>query len=51
MKQITDEMIAEAVNEYDRALMEQLPDPEDCHHEFSAEFEQKMAELMGREKK
>ena len=48
---ITDEMIAEAVNEYDRALMEQLPDPKDCHHECSAEFEQKMAELMGREKK
>ena len=48
---ITDEMIAEAVNEYDRALMEQLPHPKDCRHEFSAEFEQKMAELMGREKK
>jgi len=45
-RKLTDEMIAKAVIEYDRALMASLPDPRECKHEFSETFEQKMAELI-----
>ena len=40
---ITDEMLAQAAEEVDEAILDQLPDPADCKHEFSPEFEQKMA--------
>lgn len=40
---ITDKMLAQAAKEVDEAILDQLPDPADCKHEFSPEFEQKMA--------
>lgn len=45
---ITDEMLAQAAAEVDMAILDQLPDPADCRHEFSPEFEQKMAAMVGR---
>lgn len=43
---ITDEMLAKAAGELMAAMMKSLPAPEDCHHEFSPEFEEKMAALL-----
>lgn len=43
---LTDEVIAEAVKEYNQAVMDQLPDPRDFHHEFSPEYRAKMQALQ-----
>lgn len=48
MKELTDEMLAQAAAEVDMAILDQLPDPADCHHDFSPEFERKMAAVVGR---
>ena len=45
---ITDEMMAQAAEEVDMAILAQLPDPAECRHEFSPEFEKKTAALVGR---
>lgn len=42
---ITDEMLAQAAKEVDEAILNQLPDPAECKHEFAPEFYRKMAEL------
>lgn len=49
MKEITDEMIAKACEEVDQAIIEQLEKDMEGKppHEFSPEFERKMAELIG----
>ena len=39
---ITDEMMAEAAAEMNEAMLRSLPDPDDCHHEFSHKFKRKM---------
>lgn len=48
MTKITDEMMAQAAAEVEQAILDKLPDPADCKHEFSPEFEQKMAAVVGR---
>lgn len=45
---ITDEMLREAAFEVDRAMMDSLPDPDQCDHEFSPAFEAKMKKLIWR---
>lgn len=45
---LTDEMLGQAAAEAMDSLMRSLPDPKDCHHEFSPEFERKMVDLMDR---
>lgn len=42
---LTDEQIGQAAAEVEQAILDQLPDPADCHHEFSDEFKRKMNEL------
>lgn len=45
---ITDEMIAAAAAELNEAMINSLPDPNDCKHEFSKKFERKMDKLISR---
>lgn len=45
---ITDKMLAQAAAELATAINESLPDPKDCTHEFSAEFERKMKRMTRR---
>ena len=45
---ITDKMLAQAAAELATAINESLPDPKDCTHEFSAEFERKMKRITRR---
>lgn len=48
MRTFTDEELKRAAEEVDEAILDQLPDPADCHHDFSPEFEQKMAATICR---
>lgn len=43
---ITDEMLKQAAAEAMDAMMKALPEPEECQHEFSPEFERKMQKLI-----
>lgn len=43
---ITDEMLAQAAAELADAINASLPDPDECRHTFSAEFERKMKRLI-----
>lgn len=43
---ITDEMIAEAAEELNEAMINSLPDPHECKHQFSKRFEVKMEKLI-----
>ena len=45
---ITDEMLRIAAAEADQAIRESLPNPEDCDHQFSSEFERKMRHVIRR---
>lgn len=45
---ITDKMLAQAAAVLATAINESLPDPKDCTHEFSAEFERKMKRITRR---
>ena len=45
---ITEEMMAAAAAEMNEAMLLSLPDPEDCHHTFSAKFEKKMKRVIYR---
>lgn len=45
---ITDEMMAEAAAEMNEAMLRSLPDPDDCHHEFSRKFKRKMRRVIYR---
>lgn len=45
---ITDEMIAEAAAELNEAMINSLPDPHECKHQFSRKFERKMEKLIHR---
>lgn len=45
---ITEEMMAAAAAEMNEAMLRSLPDPEDCHHTFSAKFEKKMKRVIYR---
>ena len=45
---ITDEMMAEAAEEMNEAMLRSLPDPDDCHHEFSRKFKRKMKRVIYR---
>jgi hypothetical protein len=47
---ITDEMLAEAAAELNEALINSLPDPHECKHQFSKKFERKMEKLIYRVK-
>lgn len=45
---ITDEMLRIAAREADQALMSSLPDPSECSHEFSKDFDRKIQKLIRR---
>lgn len=47
---ITDEMLSKAIRELDEEMMASLPDPKDCKHVFSPEFERKMQKLLNKAK-
>lgn len=43
---LTDEQLRERLHKLDAAILASLPDPKDCKHEFSPEFERKMEQLF-----
>lgn len=43
---ITDEMLQAAAHEANRAMMDSLPNPSECEHEFSQNFKKKMRKLI-----
>ena len=43
---MTDKELAQAAMEVELAIAEQLPAPDDCHHEFSPAFYRKMHDLI-----
>ncbi len=43
---ISEERLREAAQRAGKALADSLPEPEDCHHEFSPELERKMQRLI-----
>lgn len=43
---ISEEQLRLAAQRAGKALAKSLPEPEDCHHEFSPEFERKMRKLI-----
>lgn len=45
---ITDEMIAEAAAELNEAMINSLPNPDECKHQFSKKFERQMEKLIFR---
>lgn len=45
---ITERMIAEAAAEMNDAMLNSLPNPDDCRHKFSARFERKMKRVIFR---
>lgn len=45
---INDEMLKQAAAELATAMNESLPDPEECVHQFSPEFEKKIKKLTRR---
>lgn len=45
---LTEEILRQAAQEAGQAIAESFPDPEDCHHEFSLEFERKMKPILRR---
>lgn len=47
---ISNERLRSALEEYDKAIMEALPAPADCDHQFSPQFERKMRKLCLRAK-
>lgn len=45
---ISEERLRTAARAVSQALIDSLPEPEDCHHDFSPEFERKMKKLIRR---
>lgn len=45
---ITDDAMAEAAAEMNDAMLRSLPNPDDCHYEFSSGFERKMKRVVRR---
>ena len=43
---LSEELLKQAAEELALALMESLPKPEQCQHQFSEEFERKMQLLL-----
>lgn len=43
---ISEERLQEAAKAVSRAMLDGLPEPEDCQHDFSPEFERKMNKLL-----
>ncbi len=50
IEEISDEQMKKAVANVRTSLLKKLPDPKDCQHDFSPEFEQKMELLRKRNK-
>ncbi len=50
IEEISDEQMKKAVANVRTSLLKKLPDPQDCQHDFSPEFEQKM-ELLRKQNK
>lgn len=48
---ITDEMLQEAAAKVSMAMLDTLPKPEDCEHNFSPQFQRKMRKLLYTNKK
>lgn len=48
---ITDEMLQEAAAKVSMAMLDTLPKPEDCEHNFSPQFHRKMRKLLYTNKK
>lgn len=49
--QLTDEMLIQAAKRVGEAMLASLPEPEDCQHEFSPEFERNMECLIQKTKR
>lgn len=47
---LTDEMLRNAAADVRNAMLDSLPPPEDCEHQFSAQFEQTMCKLIRHQK-
>lgn len=47
---ITDEMLRAAAAEANQAILDSLPLPKDCVHQFSPQFERKMKRIIRRER-
>lgn len=47
---ITDEMLRNAIEEVDNAILASLPDPSACDHQFSPRFERRMRKVRRRAK-
>ncbi|MDY3993032.1 MAG: DUF4367 domain-containing protein [Evtepia sp.] len=45
---ISEERLRTAARAVSQAMIDSLPEPEDCHHDFSPEFERKMKKLLRR---
>ena len=43
---LSEELLKQAAEELALALIESLPKPEECQHQFSEEFESKMQRLL-----
>ena len=43
---LSEELLKQAAEEFALAMNESLPKPEQCHHQFSEEFERKMQYLL-----
>ena len=48
---LTDEMLARAAKSVGETMLASLPDPEDCRHAFSPEFERSMERLIQKAKR
>jgi len=48
---ITDEMLQEAAAKVSLAMLDDLPKPEDCEHNFSPQFHRNMRKLLRANKK
>lgn len=42
----TEELLQQATEQYAEAIIASLPDPEECNHKFSKQFEEKMQALL-----
>ena len=49
--QMMDEMLIQAAKQVGEAMLASLPEPEECHHEFSPEFERNMERLIQKTKR
>ena len=50
-EQVTDDVIIQAAKRVGEAMLASLPEPEDCTHEFSPEFERSMERLIQKTKR